>query len=114
MSIEIVAGHTADLLDLLETHGDIEDLGSYEMKALRDSAGAVVHILEEDRGLGHLVLGRELDHTLHSLKTLAVSMHKAISVKDRLEDIVNMVDQYELHDMVNDLHDALTGQNQED
>lgn len=112
MSIEAVAGHTADLLDLLETHGDIEDLGSYEMKALFDCAGAIVYMLEEDRDLGYLVLGRELDHTLHSLKTLAITMHKAISVKDRLEDIVNMVDQYELHDITSDLHNAL--QNEED
>ncbi len=107
MSIEKLKGEVADLLDTLETAGDVCDLDSYSMQSAFENAARVIHMLEGNRDLGHLVLGRDLDHTMLILKGMAVTLYKAKDLQDRLEDITGFVDWYEVTDVVDSLNNAI-------
>jgi len=107
MSLIQLKGAVADLLDDLETRGDIDDLCYADMDSMFGCAATIVSILERDQDMGHLVLGGELERTMTVLKTIAVTLHRAKPLKERLEDVTGMLDWYECVDIVSDLNDAL-------
>jgi len=107
MSLIQLKGAVADLLDDLETRGDIEDLNYADMDSMFGCAATIVSILEREQDMGHLVLGGELQHAVVVLKTIAVTLYRAKPLKERLEDVTGMLDWYECVDVVANLNDAL-------
>ncbi len=107
MSLIQLKGAVADLLDDLETRGDIDDLSYADMDGMFGTTATIIGILERDQDMGHLVLGRELQHTILILKTMAVTLHKAKPLKERIEDVTGMLDWYECVDIVSDLNNSL-------
>ncbi len=107
MSLEKLRDAAADLLDDLETRGEVDDLSSEDMRSMFESSAAIIHIFENNPDVGHLVLGKELDRTLLILKTIAVTVHKAKPLREKLEDVTGCMEWYECVDVISALHESL-------
>lgn len=113
MSLEKLRDTAADLLDDLETRGDLDDLSSEDMRSMFESAASIVYIFENNLDIGHLVLGKEFDRTLLILKTIAVTLHKAKPLKERLEDVTGAIEWYECIDVISALIEVLNEEMEE-
>lgn len=107
MSLIQLKGAVADLLDDLETRGDINDLCYEDMDSMFGTSATIVSILEREQDMGHLVLGKEFQHAILTLKTIAVTLYRAKPLKERLEDVTGALDWYECIDVLSDLNNAL-------
>ena len=107
MSIEQLTRVTGDLSETLATCGEFDSMDTYELGNVFGEVAAIISILEKEPELGHLCLGNDLEFNLITLKTAAVSVNRAIPLKEKLEDLLGTTDWYEIQEIVDKLYENL-------
>jgi hypothetical protein len=92
-------------LELVENMGEFDHLDSDEMKVLFKTTAGIIMCLENNQEL----MDKAVEHSgdLAALKELAVSLHKSIPIKAKLEELVGSIDCYELTDLAERMIDNL-------
>jgi hypothetical protein len=107
MSIKQLRDLTGGLAYTIDDIGDIENASIVDLEQIRNYAGDILLIFEKDNELYHTLTHAYDGSIKNDLKTLAVVCHKALPLKDRLDQILGIVDWWDLNDMSQSLADLI-------
>lgn len=96
-----------NLYEAIQYGGDFDSINSEEMRNMLEYSAKIVVILEQDNITAERVLGKNAREYIMRLKTIAVTLHKAKPMKEKLEDILGNLDWWDTQTIVEDLQDNL-------
>jgi len=109
MSIKKLTDLAHHLHDIADNLGDIEDLNVADLETLRDTAAEMVTIFEKDEELYMLVAGKSERAIGNDLKLLAVTCHKALPLREQLDNILGAIDWWDFNDTALELSEIMGG-----
>ena len=77
------------------------------METMLESVAKIIVIFEEDELTADRVLGSDARIYMATLKNIAVSLHKAKPVRERLENLLGALDWWSTEELIEDLHSNL-------
>ncbi len=98
---------TNDLYDIFQNCGDYDSMDSNDMETMLESVAKIIVIFEEDELTAERVLGNNARICMTSLKHIAVCLHKAKPVRERLENLLGALDWWSTEELIEDLHSNL-------
>lgn len=101
-TIGALESHIIELRDDLENRGGLLEMDNGDLESILIHAGEIIMILEKDSEL----LRSSDGWWLNNLKELAVSVHQAMPLRDKIDQLLD-IDEYSYIEMLDGMEQAI-------